>query len=139
MTQKVVTYITCEDLHCGNLPQEVVMCVPFEKVRIRECPETEEPEGVQFDFVMGSLISKRCVGCGTLAEFQYLIEYDDEQLIDNYELLGGDVLGLSCLTCSDKAAIQLAGAPCYIYTDDDDNVIFVNQFGCQYTIIEGGG
>ena len=112
----------------------MIICVPFEKVAPKGCEESEEETTYQFSYIEGSLVAKECTGCGNLLTYQYDFQYDDSQVIENYTLKGGDVLGFAMKGCLGEYADQRAGDDVYLYEDEDGGQVLVSQHGCEYPI-----
>ena len=118
----------------------MVLCVPFENVAPKPCPESEEDQTTQFSFIEGELIRKVHECAPGYEGWKYYFSYDDEQVLENYSLVAGDVLDFECKNCVDKALEQKIGSPSYVFTREEDGaVVFVNEQGCEYIIIAGGG
>lgn len=130
MTQKLITIYGCKGPLCESVPQDVVLCLPFEKVAPHVCPISLGDSPFQFSVIDGSLVYQ----CATGGQWQFDISYDDSQLIPNYTLKGGDILGVECKGCVGKYADERAGNEVYIYTNDDGFQVLVSQHGCEYVI-----
>lgn len=88
MSTQSIEYTSCSRLCCGELPTEVVLCVPSEITLY----------GVTFLNATMS-IETEVLGLCSQRAWRYVFSYNDDLLIEGAILSGIDIGGVLCTTC----------------------------------------
>lgn len=138
MADVTVYYQTYQDLCCGTLPTDIIVCLPTDLVAPTACPMQEGyDETYERSYVEGTLTGKSfsCNGCSTL--FSYTITIDEAYIAEGETVSGSDILGVFCTSCYTGWVQDLVGDEISVSVDGDQ-VTVVTQHGCEYTFALSG-
>lgn len=141
MATQSVEWTSCEKLcFTGNLPVDVVLCIPSELVAPHLCPESGDDQPFPFSHIDATLESIVCVSdiCGRRT-WRYTFTYDDSQLVEGTVLNGLYITGVFIKNCFTSWVEELTGNEVYIQTEEDYSQSLVSQHGCVYPLTGGGG
>lgn len=124
MSEQTVVYCTTNQLDCGCVPVDVILCVPSSLI-VNSKPTIDA-------VLTGSSYGNQTCG-GVL--YNYTFTYDDEVLLNPDEpLLGSQINGVICNGCLISWVQSVVGDNSYIITNEDGSQIFVSGDGTQYPI-----
>lgn len=135
MAQKEVTYTSSSKLSCADcLPANVILCVPASLIAPVLCPDQESDETYEYRHIEARILSVcTAVNCGLTASYTYTIDYNEELLLDDYDLRSRDIQGIFCKGCLTNWVEDLVGNEPTL-TQEGNTVTFVSPHGCISTI-----
>ena len=131
------TLLACAE--CSSLEQRaVILCVTPSKVAEKTCPLSGEDQPYPYSTVEAIIYSYYRSSIITPPSWEYLLSYDDSQLVSGAVLLPVDISGMFCDGCFAEWARELVGDETYIYVEGE-GYVFVSQHGCEYPFDAGSG
>lgn len=137
MTERTIKYKSYNRVSCsGCTPADIVICVTPAKilgVACDECSDTETSPATKH-YIDGQLQTACRLQdtCGTYF-YQYILSYNDDQLVLNEVLAVSDILGIFCKGCMTDWVEDLVGTPGTICSDEGVTT-YTNSQGCEFDI-----
>ena len=139
MTERTIKYKSYNRVSCsGCTPADIVICVTPAKilgVACDECSDTETSPATKH-YIDGQLQTACRLQdtCGTYF-YQYILSYNDDQLVLNEVLAVSDILGIFCKGCMTDWVEDLVGTPGKICSDEGVYT-YTNSQGCEFAITQ---
>lgn len=143
MATKTTEYISCTRVYCGTpLPKEVIVCVPYEIVSSKSCPNypfVTANQPYEYGWITAEITKEQQLDndCNN-SRWKYWLTYEEEELIEGALLVGTDITGVFCKNCFTTWVEESIGNEAWIRTNEDNSQTFVSQHGCEYNIDTAG-
>lgn len=140
MSTQSVTYTSCNKILCGTLPAPVILCIPSSIVALHECPAPYSgadagEQTTEYSYIEGSIGLESLVAGGCNKRYyEYVITYDDSQLIEGSVLSGEQIEDVIVRGCLTSYIDQKVGDEPYIHIDENGQSVFVSPHGCEYIL-----
>lgn len=137
MSTSTIEYVSCNQLNCGSLPADVILCVPAEIVAPHLCSDSSS-ETTEFSYIDASLVQTFTGSKGCNQFWQYNISFDNTQLVEGAVLNPVDITGVICRNCLTQYLDQKAGNEVSVITTGDGSQSLQSQHGCLYQLAASG-
>lgn len=135
MATKCINWLSSSCAPCaGQIPAEVILCVPASKLAPRACSTGEVNQTYGFRTLSATLTDVTREGCATPL-YKYTFCYEDDLILDGQTLYGSDISGVFCKDCFVKWIEDLFGNEPFIRDNEDGTLTFVSNHGCEFTFV----
>lgn len=140
MGTSCVTYTCRSELPCsGNLPSDVILCVPSSKVAVHTCPAGADSgdQVFTYTFIEATLTAVSATLGDCSLNFKHTICFDDSVLLEGQTLLDSDLTGVFCEGCFSDWVKEFAGEEVSLTNNGNGSYTLITQHGCEYTFSTG--
>lgn len=138
---KSVLWSTCQRLSCSNAESpSVIICLTDTGIVkpptcLDDTPETVEPTTIEATLTK----SWRDNSCGCSPGYRYLLQYDENDLVDpTTPLTTAQISSVFCQGCLTSWVEEKVGNEVTLVDNGDGTITLTSQHGCQYMVSVGG-